>query len=217
MSYSYRVTLRKVPGTTYPISKDAGLSRVTVDGVVVPVVNSTHAFYRKVVDPAVDRVTITIELSDAEATYTVSQPDYDLTTDGYQVRVDSRGGVVSVQVTAEDTKTKRTHYLVFSRSDALTDRSITMELPDGCRVHDASEHFIKAYFANPDSCRSLFSDRYFREAKYLRVVVDEGSSVWLNPHASSSIYVVVRTASGEIITSRGSVHGYGANYPRGLE
>ena len=201
---TYSVTLIKVPGTTHPLSSNAHLKTFAIGEYgTIPRFTRTQYNYHTTLATAIQSVILSVATFDAEANYTISLPDSDDLTDGYQIAVGADGAIVTVVVTAEDGVTTRTYNLAINRPNAVRNARITMTLPNGCFLRDLDQ---RKEYSFADDCDSLYRDAPQRAARYFRIVVSDGGPLRLfigHANYTYAAFIVLRSASGEVIDVAG--------------
>ena len=201
---TYRVTLNKLPGTTHPLSSNAGLDSMSLgDDEVQPTIRISQYSYRASVDFAVEHVTLVAKPLDVESTYKIDPPDSDDSIPGDQIAVGPNGAVAHVVVTAEDGVTTRRYKLQIRRWDPR----ITMTLPEGCQLHHLGSESPSPEFTWTKECASVFIPRkklssdYFSRSQYLRLVLPEDSELHLQMDGETTNHIAIRLPTGELIAS----------------
>ena len=152
-----------------------------------------------------DSVTVAAVANHADARVVVSPDDAAPETDGHQVALiapadgeSSARTVVSVAVTAQD-GTRDTYAVVITRPAAVPAAQITMELPEGCVLHDLGPGSVTEWRRWDDDCDSLHNTDPQRAAQYYRLYIGRDSNVRLIVKGDSSSDLVIRSADGTIV------------------
>ena len=139
----------------------------------------------------------------------VSPADADPDTLGHQVALaapaagqDSTDTVVAVVVTAQD-GTRNTYAVVVTRPAAAPSAEITMQLPEGCVLHDLGEGNRTPRRRWDDDCDSLYNNSPQRAAQYYRLYMRRESLVRLKVEGDSSSDLLIRSSDGRIIARDG--------------
>ena len=152
-----------------------------------------------------DSVTVAAVANHASARVVVSPDDAAPDADGHQVALaapadgeSSARTVVSAAVTAQD-GTRDTYAVVITRPAAVPAAQITMELPEGCVLHDVGPGTVTARQRWDDDCDSLHNTDPQRAAQYYRLYIGRDSNVRLIVRGDSSSDLLIRSTDGTIV------------------
>ena len=165
---------------------------------------SASNIYTAVVAYDTDTVTVTAVANHGGARAVVSPPDADPDTLAHEIAVaapatgeGSARTVAAVAVTAQD-GTRSTYAVVIVRPAGAPTTQITMELPEGCVLHELGAGNVTPTRRWHDGCDSLHvTDK--RGAQYYRLFVRTESLIWLKVDGDSSSRLVVRDADGGVV------------------
>ena len=152
-----------------------------------------------------DSVTVAAVANHAGARVVVSPDDAAPDADGHQVALiapadgeSSARTVVSAAVTAQD-GTRDTYAVIITRPAAVPAAQITMELPEGCVLHDLGPGSVTEWRRWDDDCDSLQNTDPQRAAEYYRLYIGRDSNIRLIVKGDSSSDLVIRSADGTIV------------------
>ena len=150
-------------------------------------------------------VTVTAVAKHDDARVVVSPADADPDTPGHQVAVAAAAAgqgsaqtVVAVAVTGRG-GTRSTYAVIITRPAEAPSAEITMELPEGCVLHELDEGSLTPRRRWDDNCDSLYNKNPQRAAQYYRLYVRRESLVRLKVEGDSSSDLLIRSPSGAII------------------
>ena len=166
---------------------------------------SASNIYTASVDYDTASVTVSAAATHAGARVEVSPADADPETPEHEIAVaapangeDSARTIAGVAVTAED-GTRSTYIVVISRPAGAPSAEITMELPEGCVLHELGEGNHTQWRRWDDDCDSLHNTTRRRAAQYYHLYIRQDSVVRLKVDGNSSSRLIVRSAEGEIV------------------